>query len=86
MTLVELKTYVQQRKVVSLVEIAMHFRADESAIEPMMERWIQKGVIRSIVMDTGSCGSCTTCPPGLKKHYEWIGDQAIQITRTNRLN
>lgn len=81
MTLFELRDFVQQRKVVSLVEIALHFRADEHALEPMLDRWVSKGQMKKIKMDSGSCGSCSACPPGIKIHYEWLGPQSISIVR-----
>ena len=40
MTLTELKEYVQARRIVSELEIAMHFRVEPSVIEPMARRWI----------------------------------------------
>ncbi|WP_290372540.1 FeoC-like transcriptional regulator [uncultured Parasutterella sp.] len=35
MTLTELKEYVQARRIVSELEIAMHFQDEPSVIEPM---------------------------------------------------
>ena len=45
MTLTELKEYVQARRIVSELEIAMHFRVEPSVIEPMARRWIDKGLM-----------------------------------------
>ncbi len=77
MTLTELKEFVQARRIVSLKEISMHFRTDESAVEAMMERWIRKGVVKKIEMTEGSCGGCIMCSDGVKCHYEWQGPQAV---------
>ena len=45
MTLSELKILVQERGQISLKELSLHFGSDESAIEAMMDRWIQKGLV-----------------------------------------
>ncbi len=81
MTLIDLKNFVQQRRIVSLREISMHFRSDESAIEAMMERWIQKGVIRKVKMEEGKCGSCDICASGIKLHYEWMGPKIVTFQK-----
>ena len=42
MTLTELKEYVQARRIVSELEIAMHFRVEPSVIEPMRAAGLTK--------------------------------------------
>ena len=56
MTLTELKEYVQARRIVSELEIAMHFRVEPSVIEPMARRWIDKGLMAKVDMDGTKCG------------------------------
>ena len=51
MTLTELKEYVQARRIVSELEIAMHFRVEPSVIEPMARRWIDKGLMAKVDME-----------------------------------
>ncbi|WP_363324700.1 FeoC-like transcriptional regulator, partial [Turicimonas muris] len=48
MTLSELKILVQERGQISLKELSLHFGSDESAIEAMMDRWIQKGLVKKV--------------------------------------
>ena len=50
MTLTELKEYVQARRIVSELEIAMHFRVEPSVIEPMARRWIDKGLMAKVCL------------------------------------
>ena len=71
MTLTELKEYVQARRIVSELEIAMHFRVEPSVIEPMARRWI----------DGTKCGGCTACADGIKRHYEWLGPEAVTFVK-----
>ena len=59
MTLTELKEYVQARRIVSEREISLHFRIEESAIEPMARRWVEKGLMAIVDMDGTKCGGCT---------------------------
>ena len=81
MTLTELKNYVQARRIVSEREIALHFKVEESAIEPMAQRWVAKGVMAIVDMDGTKCGSCTACADGIKRHYEWLGPQSITLVK-----
>ena len=74
MTLTELKEYVQARRIVSELEIAMHFRVEPSVIEPMARRWIDKGLMAKV-------GGCTACADGIKRHYEWLGPQSVTFVK-----
>lgn len=67
MTLTELKEYVQARRIVSEREISLHFRIEESAIEPMARRWVEKGLMAIVDMDGTKCGGCTACADGIKR-------------------
>ena len=71
MTLTELKEYVQARRIVSELEIAMHFRVEPSVIEPMAK----------VDMDGTKCGGCTACADGIKRHYEWLGPQSVTFVK-----
>ena len=48
MTLTELKEYVQARRIVSELEIAMHFRVEPSVIEPMARRMMEHAAERQL--------------------------------------
>ena len=65
MTLTELKEYVQARRIVSELEIAMHFRVEPSKVD----------------MDGTKCGGCPTCADGIKRHYEWLGPQSVTFVK-----
>ena len=73
MTLTELKEYVQARRIVSELEIAV--------IEPMARRWIDKGLMAKVDMDGTKCGGCTACADGIKRHYEWLGPQSVTFVK-----
>ena len=81
MTLTELKEYVQARRIVSEREISLHFRIEESAIEPMARRWVEKGLMAIVDMDGTKCGGYTACADGIKRHYEWLGPQSVTFKK-----
>lgn len=81
MTLTELKEYVQDRRIVSEREISLRFRIEESAIEPMARRWVEKGLMAIVDMDGTKCGGCTACADGIKRHYEWLGPQSVTFKK-----
>ncbi len=59
MTLSELKILVQERGQISLKELSpSHFGSDESAIEAMMDRWIQKGLVKKVEPTKAQCSGC----------------------------
>ena len=85
MTLTELKEYVQARRIVSELEIAMHFRVEPSVIEPMARRWIDKGLMAKVDMDGTKCGGCTACADryqtSLRMARSSIGDFRKEVVR-----
>ena len=81
MTLTELKEYVQARRIVSEREISLHFRIEESAIEPMARRWVEKGLMAIVDMDGTKCGGCTACADGIKRPNEWLGPQSVTFKK-----
>lgn len=73
MTLSDLKAYLVDRKRVSLAEIAIHFDTSQSAVRPMLDKWISKGRLRQVEA-AGSCGktgsSCSCCEKPAEV-FEW---------------
>ena len=87
MILKDIANYIQERKIVSLHELALHFRSDPFAVEAMVQRWVEKKMVERIVMDAGSCGGCTMCPGDIKIHYRWLGasrPQTSQIVKNSK--
>ena len=83
MTLTELKEYVQARRIVSELEIAMHFRVEPSVIEPMARRWIDKGLMAKVDMDGTKCGGCLRgrYQTSLRMARSSIGDFRKEVVR-----
>lgn len=65
MILIDIKDYIFQHKEVTLPQLAMHFQMPESAIENMVEVWVQKKIIEKLTLTCGSfkdnsgCGGCS---------------------------
>ncbi len=65
MILINIKDYIIQHKEVALPQLAMHFQVPESAMENMVEIWVQKNVIEKLTLtcstfsDHSGCGGCS---------------------------
>ena len=74
--LTEIKKLLKERESISLYDLSIHFEAEKSAMEKMMEIFLRKGTAKKtdIGCSTGSCGGCAmkTCQPANMIHYEWI--------------
>ncbi|MCW8963725.1 MAG: FeoC-like transcriptional regulator [Gammaproteobacteria bacterium] len=71
MILSDIGSYVQERRQVTLNQIAYHFNAQPDAMRGMLEVWIRKGKI-SRQMATASCGeSCQQCGTADTEIYIW---------------
>ncbi len=69
MILVNLKAYIQKHHAVSLFELTQAFGVQADALRPMLNIWINKGVI-SKANKTPQCGSrCLKCEPTLTEMY-----------------
>ena len=64
----------QQEAICSLhlADLVNHFNMDADALRGMLGKWISKGNVRKMPMES-SCGtSCCKCDPALTELYEWI--------------
>lgn len=73
MDLLQLKAYIQKRKMASLADIANHFRTNPLTIAPMLDIWIRKGKINHHTCNHSCSGGCCSCEPATVKIYEWKG-------------
>jgi len=72
MTLLQqIKVYIQERHIVSLLDLKREFGTDTDVLRDMLKIWIQKGQLRS-TQKTPACGTrCTNCDPLFTEMYEW---------------
>jgi hypothetical protein len=71
MILSELRSYLREKKTVTLNELVIHFNMDADALRGMLGKWISKGKVR-LLPENSACGStCHKCDPTLTELYEW---------------
>lgn len=72
MILSDLRSYLQQHRRVALSDLVNHFGTDADALRGMLNKWVSKGKVRKMPLES-SCGtSCCKCDPALTELYEWI--------------
>ena len=73
MNLIDLKNYLQLRRIVPLPDIAMHFRTDIETVRPLLAVWIGKGKLVKRDGPSTGCKGCCQCDPASIEVYEWVG-------------
>lgn len=71
--LFELRNYIKKHNTVSIMQIAREFRVDSQALQPMLDFWVKKGVVKiynSPVNCKSVCGGCSQKDVNL--YYSWI--------------
>lgn len=72
MILSDLRSYLKQQHRVALKDLVNHFDMDADALRGMLGKWISKGNVRKMQLES-SCGtSCCKCDPTLVEFYEWV--------------
>jgi len=63
--LLALLDYIKKEKLVSSRQLAREFQVDETALEPMLNIWVQKGAIKQCLNQSQCKSSCMQCksPP-----------------------
>jgi hypothetical protein len=72
MTPIDVKQYLLERKLVTLQDIAIHFRTEADTVAPMVEMWIRKGKVKKHDSNLGCRKGCCDCDPSAIVAYEWI--------------
>lgn len=73
MILSDIRTYLKEKKTVTLNELVIHFDIEADALRGMLAKWINKGKLRQLPVGDGCGSSCTKCDPSLTEFYEWLG-------------
>lgn len=72
MDLIGVKRYLQEHKIVTLQDIATHFRVEPDAIRPLLDTWIKKGKAVKIADASQACSCCSHCDCHKIETYQWI--------------
>ncbi|HIK24895.1 MAG: FeoC-like transcriptional regulator [Thermosynechococcus sp. Uc] len=74
--LLQLQEYIKNRQIVSLRELATHFRAPPAAIKPILEQLIRKGRVQKVA--PSNCSGCNQCGSETFELYQWRISNAIR--------
>lgn len=72
MILSDLRDYLKQQHTVALADLVNHFNIDADALRGMLNKWISKGYVRALPLESGCGTSCCKCDPTLTELYQWI--------------
>ena len=73
MDLITVRHYLQERRIVSLQDIATHFRVDAQTMRPLLDIWIKKGKAKRIADANAACACCAKCESAKVETYQWVG-------------
>lgn len=69
--LFDLRDYLAKETSASIEQLSRHFRADKSALLPMLDVWVNKGVIQSFSPQNNCAASCLGCDEVMKTYYQY---------------
>lgn len=70
MMLLQVRNYIQREGRVSLQQLTREFRMDESALNPLLDIWLKKGVISAHQPAKGCRSACAKCPTSAVVFYQ----------------
>jgi hypothetical protein len=71
--LLQIRDFIHRQQVVSVQQISREFHIDEQALQPMLDLWVNKGVIASIEKNTSCKTKCYKCgPKAAPKFYQIV--------------
>lgn len=68
--LLQLRDYIRRERLVSMQQLMREFHMDASALEPMLERWIQKGAILPHQHQKACQSACSRCHTSAVVFYQ----------------
>ena len=69
--LLKLRDFIQREQVVSTEQLARVFHVDEYALQPMLEIWTRRGVIRPCVKKEACQSTCFRCRMKTPVFYQY---------------
>jgi hypothetical protein len=76
MLLADIRTYLKQRKVASLEEVALHFDIASDSAKFALNYWVKRGKVS--VLGAGCGSTCNACGTEANR-YQWQEVEAIPI-------
>jgi len=69
--LIDVKNYLQEKKVVNLQELSLYFQRHPDTMRDMLMHWLRKGVISKAPKPAGCGVKCGQCKPSVAEVYCW---------------
>ncbi|MGL5741179.1 MAG: FeoC-like transcriptional regulator [Legionella sp.] len=70
--LLQLRDYICREGVVSTQQLTREFRLDLQALQPMLDLWMNKGVIRKCQEQKNCQSTCFKCRTHSPEYYQYI--------------
>lgn len=70
--LLQIRDFIARHKVVSTQQLARQFHIDEQALMPMLDIWVNKGVIQPCLQKNACQTSCFRCKINAPVYYESV--------------
>lgn len=59
--LLQIRDFIRREHVVTTQQVARAFHIDEHSLQPMLDLWVKKGVIRASESKSGCVSRCFRC-------------------------
>ncbi len=69
--LLQIRDYIQREQVVSRQQVAREFHIDEQALQPMLDVWLRRDVIRQCQEKAACKSSCFRCSTNAPVYYQF---------------
>lgn len=69
--LLQIRDFIQREQVVSTQQLAREFHIDEQALQPMLDIWSRRGVIRPCEENPSCKSSCFRCKKNTPVYYQY---------------
>ena len=71
--LLQIRDYICRQGVVSTQQLTREFHLDLPALQPMLDLWIGKGVIRKCQEKANCQGTCFKCRTNAPEYHQYLG-------------
>lgn len=68
--LLNIRDFIQREQVASTQQLSREFHIDEQALQPMLDIWVRKGVIKPCQEKAGCQSACSRCKINAPVFYE----------------
>ena len=70
--LLQIRDYMRTQGIVSTQQLTREFRVDLHALQPMLDIWIGKGVIRKCQEKANCQSTCFKCKTQAPEYYQYL--------------